>query len=311
MLIDTGMRSIHSLLSIGLLFAACSSETPNVPVDGSVDAVTDVTTQDVVTDTTLPPTDGGADADASSWTPKDLPNLALWLDSDVGVTHDADGGVIYVPSWKDQSGNGNHAAAPGVGMPPFLGSGIGGHPSVHFWSARLEIADSPSLQLGTGNFIIAVVGRHTTAADAGLGYGFFLTKQNAAAPYEGPGLIGNDAYGHSVIMFQARINDGQVKTPTMGWNADQPMLMVVTRDKSGDGGSSLIDLRLNGASVATGNGAPYGVDLSAPGRKLVIGDGPTGTQSLAGDISEVIIVKGGTMADPGKLEAYLKGKYGL
>jgi hypothetical protein len=305
------MRSLHSLSSIGLLFVACSSESPNVPVDASVDAVNDTTTQDVVTDTTLPPTDAGADVDAATWTPKELSGLVLWLDSEVELTQDADGGDIYVPSWKDQSGTGNHAVAPGVGLPPVLGTGIGGHPSVHFWGARLEVPDSPSLQLGTGPFMLAVVARHRTAADAGLGYGFFLTKQNAASPFEGPGLIGNDAYGHSVIMFQARINDGQVKTPTMGWNANQPILMVVTRDKSGDGGTPLIDLRINGASVATGNGVPYGVDLSAPGRKLIIGDGPTGTQSLAGDISEVILVKGSAIADPWKVEGYLKAKYGL
>lgn len=297
------MRSLGFQWAASLAFLlACSSDTPTVPID----ATTDTTTQDATTDA---PVDV---ADAGPWSPKTLPNLVLWLDSDVGVVTELPDAEIgfRVVAWKDQSGNGNDAVAPTSGLPPKPGTSLGGHPSVRFAYTRLEIPDAPSLQFGTGDFALAVVGRHTTAVDAGVGYGFFLTKQNAASPFAGPALIGNDPVGNSVVLFQSRIGDGQIKTPTTGWNGGQAMLMVVTRG-AGDGGA-VVDLRLNGSSAATGSGAPFEVDLSATGRKLVLGDGPTGSQALIGDIAEVVAVKGSvTSQDVSKLEGYLKAKYGL
>ena len=295
------MRSFA--LACGFL-VACSSDTPNVPLD----ATTDTTTQDVANDVGNDASLDAADADAGPWSPKTLPNLVLWLDSEVGVTAEIpDGGFsARITSWKDQSGNGNDAVPSGAGFAPRPGSSLGGHPSIHFQGTRLEISDATSLQLGTGDFALAVVGRHTTAVDAGVGYGFFLTKQNATNPFAGPALIGNDALGSSVVMFQARTGDGQVKTPTTGFNANQPLLMVVTRT------GTAVDLRLGGASAATASGAPFGVDLSAVGRSLMLGDGPTGGQGLTGDVSEVVMVKGSVAPqDVSKLEGYLKTKYGL
>ncbi len=294
-----------SVASVGVFGAfACSSDPPATTPDASVaDASTDA-----FADTGLPQ-DGGPDGEAGAWTPAALPHLVLWLDSTIGMDTDADAGDAWVTKWRDQSGQANHATPPPGGDAPAVGV-MAGKPTVRFSKTRLEIADAPSLRFGTNDFTIAVVGRHSTPTNVGVGYGFFLTKQEAAAPFVGPALLGNDAAGNSVIMFQARINDGQIKSTATGLNANQPLLMVVTRRT--EGANRFVDLRIDGATVATGTGAPFAVDMSAPGRAITLGDSPAGTQSLRGEIAEVVGM-GDTVstADLGRLESYLKAKYGL
>jgi hypothetical protein len=250
--------------------------------------------------------------------------LVLWLDSTRGLnpTEDggADGGTIFV--WADQSGYGNNAV--GVGTPTVVSAALGGMPVVRFngTSNYLIVADSPSLEFGTGDFLVAEVAQHTTPTDAGYGYGFLFSKQNQAqSPFAGPTLIANTSEGTSGIEAQVAYGTGSVFSGSTGYNTGTPFYVTmhrfaVTSDAGADAALATLDLRIGGVDAGSGTGVGYADNVSA-------GDGGAGSwplyiggnnqdQDMRGDIAEVIAIKG-TVDDANlaSLEAYLKSKYGL
>src|SRR5262249_52899294 len=107
------------------------------------------------------------------------------------------------------------------------------------------------------------------------------------------------------IVYQQAI----VYTAQSGLNTGKPMLLAMHRRAAGN--MSSLEIRLNGATSATKTGAPYAVNVSAPGRPLCLGGTPA-KQDIVGDIAEVVAVNGATPdADVTALEGYLKTKYGL
>jgi hypothetical protein len=255
---------------------------------------------------------GGAPAqgapDAAACTVKSLAGLVLWLDGTQGA-HESSGSVT---SWDDQSGQQNDAApsVAGAGAPVLVTNAIGGHPAVRFdGTSYLVIEDASSLQLGTGDFVVAIVARHTTPTDVGWGYGIFYIKYQVPYPFTGPQLTGNTEEGTSQAFAQLTYHQAIVDTAQSGLNDGQPMLLVMHRRASGS--QSSLEIRLNGATSAIGTGGDYAVDVSALGRPLFIGGTPD-AQNVVGDIAEVVTVKGTTSdADVIALEGCLKAKYGL
>jgi len=95
--------------------------------------------------------------------PTALSDLALWLQSDTGVTYDSDG----VSLWADQSGNANHAEQSTVAQrPAFVAHGLGRYPVLRFDGAddRLALRTVNYSAPIAGVTVCAVVRSDTTAA---------------------------------------------------------------------------------------------------------------------------------------------------
>lgn len=232
----------------------------------------------------------------------------------------ADAGTV---TWADQSGNGNNARS--IGAPAVVSAALGGKPVVRFngTSDYLIVADSPSLEFGTGDFLIAEVAQHTTPTDAGVGYGFLFSKQDEThGPFPGPALIANTGSLTSGIEAQVSSGPGDVISGMTGYNTGTPFYVTmhrfaVTSDAGTDAAFlATLNLRIDGADAGAATGAAYADNVSA-------GDGGAGSwplyiggnnqsQDVRGDIAEVIAIKGTVDdADLASLEAYLKSKYGL
>jgi hypothetical protein len=246
-------------------------------------------------------------SDAAAWTPRSLGGLVLWLDGTRGVQ--SSGGAVT--GWEDQSGLENDAtpSAPGSSAPVLVADAIGGAPAVRFdGTSYLVIQDDPSLRFGTGDFLVAVVARHTTPITGDWGYGLFYIKYEAALPFIGPALIANTEES-TQIAAQIAYHQATIETAQGGLNDGQPRGIVMRRRASP--GPASLELRLNGATSATSTGVAYAIDVSAPGRPVFVGGTPD-VQNIVGDIAEVVAVNGATPdADVAALECYLETKYGL
>jgi hypothetical protein len=117
----------------------------------------------------------GDAGDASAWTPKELPGLALWLDGTVGIVP-AMTNAAQVVRWLDQSGNGNDAtgectnAGCSGSFPTLEPARVNGLDAVTCGAmsggngTAFTIAGSSSLQFGTGEWAIALVARTSPTA---------------------------------------------------------------------------------------------------------------------------------------------------
>jgi hypothetical protein len=209
--------------------------------------------------------------------------------------------------WPDRSPSGNSALA--VGAATIRPGAIGGKTAVHFdGTDYLVVADSPSIQFGMGDFVVAMVVQHTTPTSGRWTYGLLYGKQNVHAPaFPGFALVANSVtYEAGVLWAQVAFDKNSlVTTVEADFNDGHPFYVVVHRL-----GSNL-SIRVNGCLLVNGAGVGYTVDVSAAGYALVIG-GSDIQQDIVGDIAEVVAVKGATSAsDIGNLEAYFKTKYGL
>jgi hypothetical protein len=244
--------------------------------------------------------EASADApfDAASWAPSRLPGLVCWLDAAKGVT-----GTTSVSAWADQSGDGNNAANGGTGQPSLVPSAVNGHPTVRFTGSAagtngqsLTIADAPSLQWGTGDFLVAAVVRESNSSG---GNGVLWNKQALANPYAGPALwVG---FGTS---FGAEVNYANYFEGAAVTNDGNPhiaLMQLVT---------GTLYLRIDGAQSGTPLTPAPAVDVSAAGKAVTLGANVSEAQALDGDIAEIVAVKGTTSpTDRSMLEAYLKAKY--
>jgi hypothetical protein len=309
-------------------------------VSNDAGAVMDATGADVEV-ATNDAGDAGVDA---GWSPGSLPGLALWLDahkgvglSDAGVASDAgDAGEPLV--WLDQSGHGNNAT--GVGSTAVHATALDGQPAVHFNGTTdyLLVPDSPTLQWGTGDFVLAIVVQHSTPADGGTTpYGTLYSKQvSDVSPYNGVGLFANTPSRSTALLAQLNaLSTGEFTTGTSGYNDDVPFVVVMhrtiaeaadagaTASDAGDAGDAAVadaaaappvgtlTLLIDGVDAGSGTGTGFAGNVSATGYPLRIGGTP-GTQDLAGDIAEVIGIQGSISdADLSSLQEYLQHRYGL
>jgi hypothetical protein len=272
--------------------------------DGSsMDASMDSSMEDGAMDSSV--VDSGIDTGVFDAQPLDggiasISGLVLWLDAAKGITKNNQN---QVSKWADQSSNANDAIQNTSAMQPvWSGSVFNGFPALHFDMSNtqvVDIADSSSLQWGTGDFLIEVVARFNndyTNNEIGLFYGkigqssgiiFFATDAANADDGISAAIDGNNLIGY-----------------TANYRGSTPRLYGFQRS------GSTLSLRTNGAQVAsqaqTGN-----VDVSANGEVAQIGDFQTNAP-LDGDIAEVVAVKGAISSqDLTSLETFLKAKYGL
>lgn len=295
-------------------------EAGDAAADGSVADGAAPTSDATLTDGALtdgsPSADAGADADAALdvdayvWTPAALdPNtLSLWLTARSGVA--VDGGNVV--AWNDRSTHHNDMlprADGGALTSPTMGKN-GSRPTVGFSSATRTLLlgpDSPSLQVGTMDFSVSVVGRYQNGvgSDPDLDRALFIGKRCSGPGTPGWGLYGNfGAPGGSGI--EGYTSTGPVLTAADAGYNDHVTRLIEMRKVS-----NVLNVRVNGAQVATG---PAVDNVSSTGCLLSIGvQIPDADHCfLDGDIEEIVVLKGTpTVAEFANLEAYLKAQHGL
>ena len=288
--------------------------------DSGADATTDVAA-DVAVDA---PVDGPGDADAVD-APANAPleaaaddatpetgadggatGTVLWLDAAKGVTTN---GALVV-TWADQSGHKNDGA--GVfSQPTLVASAINGLPAVRFSATagtRIVVGDSPSLEWGTGDYLVAVVARFDNAPTAtSSAVGVFYQKLNG---------------GGSAVSFSGNQFDLNTLVPSAGLQMLEDTKNDLTSSTAwGDGVARLyvarragqtLEIRVNGSPIASvaENGS---VDVSNPGADVGIGSYATNSgENLDGDVAELVAVAGPmSAADLATLEGGLVSKYAL
>jgi len=317
-----------------VLFLACGGTTdtgddgglnddggggPDVTVTPDSGPTDDGSAPDVSTD------DGGTDGtttlDAGPFDPSTLgSNLVLWLEGDKGVTQTTNN----VSAWADQTSYHNDASGgsgQGAHQPTYNATAINGLPAVEFAipqqqnqaSQYLTIADSASLQFGSGDFAIFMVAEYTNSTQGqGGSQGMFYYKVAGNTVPTGPELLGNAGSGTNNALesrIRARLNAADnVNSADTGYN---------------DGTYHRIGMRRNGSALevwSDGKVASFtpdagaAGDVSATGTDVNIGAEVNGYPQfrLAGGIAEVVGVKGTISdADVTNLDGYFKSKYGL
>jgi hypothetical protein len=260
---------------------------------------------------------GGGNPDGSdgavTYTPKALPGLVLWLEGSLGLVYN---NVNYLVGWNDQSGNGNDATlAPGSdGLSSFNPTSRLPAPGYAFNEEdSMVIADAPSLQWGTGDFLVAAVALNNFNDPTGAG-GNFLTYPDGRFTRCRYGEVYSKATGFSfgpapVIAY----NDWNTETfKTVGsvdgftllegsWDAVTHLLVL--RRHAG-----VVEFRRDGTVLGTMADAGA-IDVSNVGTPVAIG-GRAGKTFMAGAIMEIVAVKGTTSdADLATFESYIKTKY--
>ncbi len=327
--------------SIGLLGAvlvvACGGSDATIP-DGGDDGGggNDATTKDTGTGDTGA-TDGGNPADAPTDSPvvdagkfdvSAVSGLVLWLEADIAksitlITPDA--GPQKVTQWSDQTTH--HNDAKGLinnfqaRNPSVKAAAINALPAIHFDQSPLTGAGNmltindnsdTSLQWGTGDFFVAIVGDFDNDITKGqnLGVGNFFSKASfsGSSSVSGVLLYGNlpsSSVNPTVGMWfntQSSVGTDSITTST-AYNTLAAHVFSIRRQ------SSKMDLYVDGTSVV--NSTSTGHDVSNSSTPIRIGaDGDANLVRLDGDIGEMIAVKGVlSSSDQAGIQAYLKGKW--
>lgn len=269
-------------------------------------------------DTMIP--DSGIVPDAGTFTVKNVLGLALWLDGTKGITQNNG----FVSRWADQSGNVNDAFEQNVNFQPKFNAGaINNEPALHFkasaggggngYGNMLVIADAPTLDWNTGDYLIEVVAQYDNNPNnptSTIGVGTFYSKQEyiQQPPFlnAGPDLYGNwpAQNGNTTSFGSSSDNANSVVSANTGFNDGKPRVFTVQRV------GTALNLRVDGVQTDSKMIASINVDKKVNARIGASGD--ASWLRLDGDIAEIIAVKGAiTSNDLAGIEDYLKTKYGL
>jgi hypothetical protein len=289
--------------------------------DGTTNDVStnDVSTNDVTQD---------APSDGATFNPANVIGLVLWLEADVtsSITlATPDAGPQKVTKWADQTSHANNAMGLQQNFarnPSVKANAINKLPAVHFdqqgvnqlTGQMLTVTDNAdgSLQWGTGDFFVAVVGDfdNNVANGQNEGVGLFYSKavfSSGNTPPVGLYLYGNvpsSTVNPNVgMIFATASTANDFVTTTNAYNNGSAHLLAIRRR------GAKLDLLVDGASVATSNSNT--VDVTALKSNVRIGaDGDANVYRLDGDIGEMLAVKGVlSQSDEQGLTAYLKAKW--
>ena len=331
------MKTSHSrallalLVTVGVPAAACSSFSsdpaaadagpgePSPRTDsGGFPPVSGQPAKDSGSDTGR---DAGGDAPAGSWSPKDLPGLAVWLDATVGATFDVN---TKLTSWIDQSGNGNNGTitAPCVG-PARAANSLNGHDTLAFTGsasvgACVAIADATSMRFGINDFAVFVVARYSNVPNVLSSTGLpnlwtGLRQEGTSFNYTGARLFAN------TVSSEAKLQLWQNNSSGNGAVSATALLNDATfRRFGGTRRGVALETWIDGTADGSVT-LPSVVDVTQPARAAFIGGDPVAAATgssltgwLLGNIAEVVAVKGNlTDAQIAQLDGHFKTKHGL
>jgi hypothetical protein len=240
-----------------------------------------------------------AGSSTAAWRPALLQGLVLWLAPEGIVSVDQQAGTP-VTSWLDQSPVHQDSQA----STAKVACSVLGLPGVRFSNALMTFRDNWTLQFGLQDFAVFAVARDENPwlPNSDSGYGLLFDKVLQSPPYLGVTLSFNTgqttgfAFQTSdqfvVVSSEIGCNDGRLRS----WGARRR--------------GSLLEVFLNGVSVQALAAAP--VDVSARGAPLWLGGNAFGTQTMQGDLYELVVVKGTFEdADVVRLAAYFQSRYRL
>jgi hypothetical protein len=274
-----------------------------------------------------PPDDGGPVIDegppdsTGPFDPSQLgTNLVLWLDAAKGVTQNNNA----VSVWADQTSYHNDASGGsgnGAHQPTVNATAINSLPAMEFAipqnanaaSQYFDITDSASLEFGTGDFAIFMVGEYDnpTANSQNVQATFYDKVAGNTVP-SGPQLYGNGPGPNNgtVAVVRARLNaTDNVDSTAANYNDGKYHRIGIRRT------GTTLQVWTDGTSAAFAPDAGGNVDVSASGSDATIGatiaNNFPGTR-LSGGIAEVVGVKGSLSdGDATNLDGYFKAKYNL
>jgi hypothetical protein len=285
-------------------------------VSNSDVATNDVVTSDVITQ------------DVATFNPANVIGLVLWLEADVSSSitlATPDAGPQKVTKWADQTSHHNDAMGLQQNFarnPSVKSNQINKLPTVHFdqqgvnanTGQMLTVLDNTdtSLQWGTGDFFVAVVGDFDNNVSNGQneGVGLFYSKavfSSSNTPPIGlylygnvPTIQGNPSVG---AIFATAATPSDFVTTSNAYNNGNAHLFAIRRR------GAKLDLLVDGVSVATSTSNT--VDVTASKSNVRIGaDGDANIYRLDGDIGEMLAVKGVlSLSDEQGLMSYLKAKW--
>ncbi len=260
---------------------------------------------------------GGESSAPVASSPQHFANLVLWLDPTSGL---AIGPDERLTSWTDRSVY-QHVARPMRGGPVYLPQAWKGLAAISFGhdngdTVALRIADAPSLQWGTSDFLIAAVVRYRNQpahSNTLTSLGLLYSKQTHQRPFPGPGLFLNNAYPEylgtgpttSAIVFQLRASvDYHVASADTGYNDGRVHRIVAQRR------GLVLRLAVDGQLVGEIT-APSLDNIDTVGTAITIGAHATDlVQQLEGEIFELLAFEGElSAAQLADLDDYLANKY--
>ena len=258
--------------------------------------------------------------------PSKVNGLVLWLEADVGASVVQANGRIT--QWKDQTAHHNDAlgttsSTTATRNPTLKKSQINSLDAVHFDKGQsntsgniLGVADNSdkSLQWGTGDFYVAIVGefdndpKDTNGANFQAGNFFSKNISPSLGSYTGVAFYGNLPTSNNTViagllfMTSNQVNDFAYSGTA--YNTNKPHLFGIRRQ------GSTIDLYVDGTSVNSAT-TTTNVDVSNPNIPIRIGaDGDANLLRLDGDIGEIYAVAGAlSSSDQTSIQAYLKKKW--
>lgn len=225
--------------------------------------------------------------------PENIPDCALWLDAEKGVTT-VDG---YVSSWADQSGNGRHATQDTVGSRPlYVASGQGSKPTIRFDGSDDTLSITLANSITSNDLSFFAVAKHISD---GYSATPVLYMYNATNTSVGFGLISGR------VKIGGRRVSGDTFTLSDGTRADSTNALVITGSINYSSGA--LSGRRNGVLDTTGTLPSTGSPASLVSATLQ----GNGTFSNA-DISEIIIFSRALDSYERKaIEDYLSAKYSI
>jgi hypothetical protein len=270
--------------------------------------------------------DGTITFDGGGFNPATVSGLVLWLEADVGASLVQQNNRIT--QWKDQTTHANNANgntnSTTQNRNPMLKKGqINGVDAVHFDKGQtngpanmLVVTDNQdkSLQWGTGDFYVAIVGEFDNDPNDSSGSSFavgnFFSKNMAnQQTFTGVAFYGNLPTSQNTqtagLLFMTSNGLNDFAYTATAYNNDKPHVFAIRRQ------GSAVDLYVDGASINSAT-ATTNIDVSNASFPVRIGaDGDANLLRLDGDIGEIYAVEGAlSSSDQTNIQAYLKKKWG-
>jgi len=324
----------HSFLLLAFLVACGGTDSATIPdgsddTGGGNDASTGndgTTSNDGTTTSDGTTTDGTTIDTGTTFDPAKVNGLVLWLEADVSAS------IVQsnqrITQWKDQTSHHNDAngstQTTTQGRNPTVKKGqINSLDAVHFDKGQpnapanmLGIPENTdkSLQWGTGDFFVAIVGEFDNDPKDSSGTQFqvgnFFSKNYSPSfnSYTGVALYANLPLSNNTVstgmLFMTSNQLNAFAYTATAYNTNKPHIFGIRRQ------GNTIDLYVDGTSVNSAT-ATTNVDVSNANIPVRIGaDGDANLLRLDGDIGEIYAVAGVlSSSDQTSIQGYLKKKW--
>lgn len=229
-----------------------------------------------------------------------VPEIALWLKADAGVTADGSG---FVTQWNDQSGNGNNAFQPSSDLMPTLVNGaLNGHPVLHFDGVDdyMDVAHTSSLVVRRDVSVFAVASFDDFANFNGI---IGKTVGNSPAPLDFYTLSGSGA----IRLYRGNPtgNNGANALVTGTQNPVAAQAYIISGIVRGTNATQYLDGAFKGSARLIAG-------ILDAGGPLRVGSRDDLVTKLKGNLAEVILVRGAVSdAERVSITGYLGSKYGI